>query len=63
LAPSSSKAIELADQVLLGAMALGTGLMLQPFWPAGLEWGIFLTLVSTVVEIVTSHLLSEPSSA
>ncbi len=39
-------------------MAAGTLLMLQPAWPLGLKWGFFVTLASTVLEIVTAHLLT-----
>jgi hypothetical protein len=38
-------------------MGLGTLLMLQPFWSDGLEWGFFMTLTATVLEIVTGHML------
>ncbi|HEX9295739.1 MAG TPA: hypothetical protein VF881_07885 [Polyangiaceae bacterium] len=51
--------MRLADRVLLGGMAAGILLMLLPFWTLGLEAGFFLTLASTVLEIVTSHLLLE----
>jgi hypothetical protein len=49
--------VDLADRALLWGMALGTLLMLQPAWRGGLEWGFFLTLACTVLEIVTGHLL------
>ena len=32
--------------------------MLQPIWAGGLKWGFFVTLGSTVLEIVTGHMLS-----
>jgi len=48
-----------ADRILFCGMALGTALMLEPFWQGGLEWGFFLTLGCTVLEIVTGHLLPE----
>ena len=44
-------------------MTLGTALMLQPYWSAGLEVGFFVTLVSTILEIVTAHLLPDASPA
>jgi len=50
-----------ADRALLGGMALGTVLMLQPVWEGGLKWGFFLTLASTILEIVTGHMLPETS--
>jgi hypothetical protein len=40
---------------LLG-MALGVGLMLQPWWSAGLRIGFFATLAFTVLQIVAGHL-------
>jgi len=40
-------------------MALGVLLMLQPVWTHGLRVGFFVTLVSTVLEIVTAHMLPE----
>jgi hypothetical protein len=55
--------VALADRALLWGMAAGTLLMVQPAWPSGLEWGFFVTLTSTVLEIVTGHLLpSEEAS-
>ena len=44
-------------------IARGTLLMLQPVWRGGLEWGFFLTLACTVLEIVTGHLLPGEESA
>jgi hypothetical protein len=40
-------------------MGLGVLLMLQPVWADGLKVGFFLTLASTVLEIVTGHLQPE----
>jgi hypothetical protein len=57
LAQSNSDSIVLADKALLYCMGLGTALMLQPFWDGGLKWGFFLTLASTILEIVTAHML------
>ncbi|HEX3849800.1 MAG TPA: hypothetical protein VHW01_02470 [Polyangiaceae bacterium] len=51
------------DRALLVGMAVGTGLMLEPFWAGGLEWGFFLTLGTTILEIITAHLLPEPGAA
>jgi hypothetical protein len=59
LARSNSELIVRVDRLLFCGMALGTALMLEPFWPGGLEWGFFLTLGCTVLEIVTGHLLPE----
>ena len=47
----------LADKALLLGMGLGTLLMLQPLWSDGLKLGFFMTLTSTVLEIVTGHML------
>jgi hypothetical protein len=51
------------DRALLYGMGFGTFLMLQPFWANGLRWGFFVTLGSTVLEIVTAHLLPDPHEA
>jgi hypothetical protein len=59
---SSSELIARADRALLGSMGLGALLMLQPYWPLGLEVGFFLTLVATILEIVTAHLLPQANS-
>src|SRR5437868_5618350 len=53
----------LADRVLLYGMGVGTLLMLQPFWDGGLKWGFFVTLASTVLEIVTGHMLPQAPGA
>lgn len=63
MARSSSELIASLDRALLIAMALGAALMLQPYWAGGLEWGFFLTLTTTILEIVTAHLLPEPGAA
>jgi hypothetical protein len=49
--------VALADRALLYGMAGGTLLMLQPAWRGGLQWGFFVTLACTVLEIVTGHLV------
>ena len=62
MAPSNNSAgttfVARADRLLLGGIALGVLLMLQPIWVGGLKWGFFVTLGSTVLEIVTGHMLS-----
>jgi hypothetical protein len=63
LAQSSSDFVTLADKALLYGMGLGTLLMLQPFWEGGLKWGFFLTLTSTILEIVTGHMLPQTPGA
>ena len=45
------------DKLSLVGMALGVALMLQPWWASGFAFGFFLTLGSTVLQIVTSHLI------
>jgi hypothetical protein len=44
-------------------MALGTALMLEPYWAGGLKWGFFPTLGCTVLEIITGHLLPQAPSS
>ena len=44
------------DRSCLVAMALGVGLLLQPWWAGGFVVGFWLTLAGTVGQIVTSHL-------
>ena len=38
-------------------MALGIALILQPWWARGLQVGFFVTAVTTLLYIVTSHLI------
>ena len=44
------------DRLSLLGMALGVGLMLQPWWASGFMAGFFVTVMSTVAQIVFSHL-------
>lgn len=37
-------------------LTVGIGLILQPYWGQGLRVGFFVTLVSTILHIVASHL-------
>ena len=46
------------DRLSLAGMALGVAMMLQPWWAAGFATGFFVTLGSTVLQIVTSHLVN-----
>jgi hypothetical protein len=45
------------DRMTLVAIALGIAVMLQPWWDRGFRVGFFLTLIATVGQIVTSHML------
>ena len=45
------------DKFSLIGMALGAGLMLQPWWSEGFRAGFFGTICCTILQIVTSHLL------
>ena len=49
------KAAAVERCALLG-MALGVGLMLQPWWGEGLRVGFFATLAFTALQIVAGHL-------
>jgi hypothetical protein len=48
--------IRIFDKFSLVGMALGVALMLQPWWAMGFAVGFFMTLGSTVLQIVASHL-------
>jgi len=50
--------LRLFDKLSLIGMALGVALMLQPWWIGGFVVGFFMTLGSTALQIVTSHLVS-----
>jgi hypothetical protein len=45
------------DKLTLVGIALGIGVMVQPWWHAGFRVGFFLTLAFTIAQIVTSHML------
>jgi len=47
--------ISILDRACLVMMALGVGLLLQPWWSGGFAVGFWLTLAGTVGQIVTSH--------
>ena len=51
------KMIRCLDKISQVGMALGVGLMLQPWWGGGLRWGFFVTAWFTVLHILTSHLV------
>lgn len=48
--------IERFDRLTLLGMALGVATLLQPWWPSGFRVGFFLTLASTLLQIVAAHL-------
>ena len=43
------------DRCALVGMVAGVGLMLQPFWGAGLKYGFFVAAFSTVLHVATSR--------
>jgi hypothetical protein len=43
------------DRLSLLGMALGVALMLQPWWGGGFMAGFFVTVTSTLAQIVFSH--------
>ena len=49
--------IRALDKLAQVGMALGVGLMLQPWWTWGLRWGFFATALFAILHIVTSHLV------
>jgi hypothetical protein len=49
--------IGVLDKIAQAGMALGVGLMLQPWWQEGLRWGFFATAFFTLLHILTSHLV------
>jgi hypothetical protein len=49
--------ITICDRLAQIGMAVGIGLIFQPWWSGGLKTGFFLTLVFTILHIVTSHLI------
>lgn len=44
------------ERLTLVGMALGVALMLQPWWPGGMRAGFFVTLGSTLAQIVLGHM-------
>lgn len=43
------------DRIARSGMVVGAALMLQPWWRDGLRWGFWVTALTTVLHIVTSH--------
>jgi hypothetical protein len=48
--------IRAMDRLSLLGMALGVALMLQPWWSGGFGVGFFVVVISTVGQIVFSHM-------
>ncbi|GEM_PF-2025026 len=46
----------LMDRIARAALAVGIGMMLQPWWSSGFRYGFFVTAVFTIMHIVTSRL-------
>lgn len=44
------------DRLAIAAMLVSAGLLFQPWWRPGFQWGFIALLVATVAHIVTSHL-------
>ena len=53
---SRGRIARIADRVAVGGLVLGLALYVMPFWAEGrLRWALWLTLVSTVLHVFTSH--------
>ena len=52
-----TKGIVVLDRSTLVAIAAGIAIMLQPWWAGGFRLGFLVTLVATLAQIATSHLL------
>lgn len=48
--------IRALDRASLIGMAVGVALMLEPWWAGGFAAGFFVTIISTIAQIVSSHL-------
>jgi hypothetical protein len=48
--------IAILDKISLIGMAVGAALMLQPWWSDGFRAGFFVTICSTILQIIVSHL-------
>ncbi|MCE9594330.1 MAG: hypothetical protein K8S98_09050 [Planctomycetes bacterium] len=44
------------DRLTLVGMGLGVAILLQPWWSGGFRVGFFVTLASTLAQIVAAHL-------
>ena len=49
------------DKLSLILIAAGVAMMLQPWWSNGFRFGFFVTLLATVMQIVTSHVVARAS--
>jgi len=54
--PSRASSLARLERLTLVGMALGAALMLQPWWPGGMRAGFFVTLGSTLAQIVLGHM-------
>ena len=54
--PNRNAAFAAADRATLAGMAVGLGVMLQPWWSEGLRVGFFVTLVATLAQTVFGRL-------
>ena len=45
------------ERLTLAGMAVGVALMLQPSWPGGMRVGFFVTIASTLAQIVLGRLV------
>jgi hypothetical protein len=44
------------DRAAIGGLAVGLAMYVMPFWREGrLRWAFWLTLVSTILHVYTSH--------
>ena len=51
------------DRAAVGGVALGLALYVMPFWPEErLRWAFWLTLISTLLHVYTSHSRSSVES-
>jgi hypothetical protein len=51
----SPRAYSIVERIIIGGILAGTALMIQPWVPAGLQWGFLMLLSSTLAFIVWSH--------
>ena len=52
------------DRAAITGLVLGLAMYVMPFWPEGrLRWALWLTLLSTLLHVYTSHERSRLDSA